>query len=427
VPEAAPLEAPTSFDVPTEPTPDITLPEINVVASAQQDKAESKDQEPNAVEPGFGTFNEIVDAITNAIVGQAQAASPVNEDIMQQDQTYDPFQNTDPNKDQDRIEPSQPGAVPPEALGKSDQTEEAQQQDPFETQQEAFNTFGIEPGFFGAQPVEQATQAAIAAAPGMNQDLEQAAQPSVQEEQQSTTKADQPQSMTPTPVSTISVTQTPEQIAAQFGTTPDKKEDDPFGVPETFAAQPTAPVETSPLAAMQEPSAPVAAPTTPVETSQLTELQDPMSPLFDPTPMNPAQPAPPVEVAQLEKADRENPSTREFDPTIFDPATYAPSAPPVEVAQAPQAAPPASPIEVAQNAPPPGQIQAPAAISGIPAGVPADVPSSVPSGALTNDDIVSLPRQQLAMVQEVQRQKDIKDKRDAIAKAMMGQDQGVVL
>jgi hypothetical protein len=152
-----------------------------------------------------------------------------------------------------------------------------------------------------------------------------------------------------------------------------------------------------------------------------------MSPLFDPTPMNPAQPAPPVEVAQLEKADRENPSTREFDPTIFDPATYAPSAPPVEVAQAPQAAPPASPIEVAQNAPPPGQIQAPAAISGIPAGVPADVPSSVPSGALTNDDIVSLPRQQLAMVQEVQRQKDIKDKRDAIAKAMMGQDQGVVL
>jgi hypothetical protein len=155
--------------------------------------------------------------------------------------------------------------------------------------------------------------------------------------------------------------------------------------------------------------------------------------LFDPSPMNPAQPAPPVEVAQApaSKSDREDPSTREFDPTIFDPATFAPSAPPVEVAQAPQAAPPAPPIEVAQNAPPPGQIQAPAAISGIPAGVPAgvpaDIPSGVPSGALTNDDIVSLPRQQLAMAQEVQRQKDIKDKRDAIAKAMMGQDQGVVL
>jgi hypothetical protein len=232
----------------------------------------------------------------------------------------------------------------------------------------------------------------------MNQDLEQAAQPSVQEEQQSTTKADQPQSLSPTPVSTVSVTQTPEQIAAQFGT-----------------PAPAQVAQAAPQAAQQDPA--------------INDL------LFDPSPMNPAQPAPPVEVAQApaSKSDREDPSTREFDPTIFDPATFAPSAPPVEVAQAPQAAPPASPIEVAQNAPPPGQIQAPAAISGIPAGVPAgvpaDVPSGVPSGAMTNDDIVSLPRQQLAMAQELQKQKDIKDKRDAIAKAMMGQDpgQGVVI
>jgi hypothetical protein len=382
-----------------------------------------------------------VQEVTNAIMSSAQAAP------LQAGQVFDPFGNYDQTKDQSQAPQGQPGIdfTSPETsvadpavieTAAPSQEKEQDQTSPFEAQNAPFETFGVSPEAFGSQPVE------TAAAPteptqdlGMNFDLSQAAQPSVQEQgpQVSTEKSDREQAaqqqeqeqpdLSPTSVQTVSFTQAPASKGDRENTVDNP---DPFGNPEVFDPS------------IYEPSPAPAQVASVLEDPMQTEQPSPQTVgpsvnVFDPSPMNPA--AQPTQVASMPEPpmQTEQPSPQVIsDPNInvFDPSPMNPTAQPVEIAQAPQQRDDQkdqNPFDTASifdpNSPttsfsPQGQPQGqPSVAEGLPEGQPS---SQIDIGGAGGP--VVLPGQRLAMLQEAQRQKEIKAKRDAIAEAMMRGD-----